>query len=288
MDKKVIFCALFLFFFKLSIGLCGSGEWIEPLDDNSTWINWTKYSLYTELNGTSSELYPDYINLKREKIHLMNKLYNATLNFEIKKGLQIQKLIDKRGKELLWEEINTTKDNYMIKTSINSYKLTMGINILGPFLKHILPLSLLLREPDVDSNTIKKENYIKGYTGVIIEVSTDKFKPSLLIYLYSKNGELLFSPKLTDYDTLINKGMALYLSELNGQAKDRIGEHPLFLHADSIYNNNEHSLVLDENSDFYLKFENILELLKKGKLVISKKTYSTINQDQVNEFNIEN
>ncbi len=57
--------------------------------------------------------------------------------------------------------------------------------------------------------------------------------------------------------------MALYLSELNGQAKDRIGEHPLFLHADSIYNNNEHSLVLDENSDFYLKFENILELLKK-------------------------
>ncbi len=81
----MIFCALFLFFFKLSIGLCGSGEWIEPLDDNSTWINWTKYSLYTELNGTSSELYPDYINLKREKIHLMNKLYNATLNFEIKK-----------------------------------------------------------------------------------------------------------------------------------------------------------------------------------------------------------
>lgn len=288
MNKKYIFFIFLLAFLQLSIGLCSKDEWIETLEDNSTWINWTKYTLYTELNGTSSELYPDYINLKRQKIHLMNKLYNSTLNFEIKKGIQIGKLLNKNGRELLWELINNSSDSYMIKTSTNSYRLIMGLKLLGPLMKQALSISFILKEPDVFLNNLKNEDYIKGYTSVVIEVSTDQFKPSMLIYIYSKNGELLFSPKLMDYDILINKGMAFYLTELNNQLNNRIGSHPLFLHADSIYNQNEHSLVLDENSDFYLKFDNVIKLLKKGKLVISKKRYSTLNQDEVNEFNIEN
>ena len=286
MNKKYIFFIFLLIFLQLSIGICSKGEWIETLEDNSTWINWTKYTLYTELNGTSSELYPDYINLKRQKIHLMNKLYNSTLNFEIKKGIQIGKLLNKNGRKLLWELINNSSDNYMIKTSTNSYRIIMGLKLLGPLMKQVLSISFILKEPDVFLNNLKNEDYIKGYTSVVIEVSTDQFKPSMFIYIYSKNGELLFSPKLMDYDILINKGMAIYLTELN--TNNRIGSHPLFLHADSIYNQNEHSLVLDENSDFYLKFENVIKLLKKGKLVISKKRYSTLNQDEVNEFNIEN
>lgn len=282
---------LFIFllaFLQLSIGLCSKGEWIETLEDNSTWINWTKYTLYTELSGTSNEIYPDYINLKRQKIHLMNKLYNSTLNFEIEKGTQIGKLLNKNGRELLWELINNSSDSYMIKTSTNSYKLVMGLKLLGPLMKQALPISFILKEPDVFLNNLKNEDYIKGYTSVVIQVATDEFKPSMLIYIYSKNGELLFSPKLMNYDILINKGMAYYLSKLNNKLNERIGLHPLFLHANSIYNHNEHSLELDENSDFYLKFDNVIKLLKKGKLVIIKKQYSTLNQDEVNEFNIEN
>lgn len=286
MNKIFIFFTFLLLFVELSIGLCDKSDWIETGGDNSLWVNWTNYTLYTEAKGTSSELDPDYINLKRQKIYLMNKLYNATLNLELKKGMQLRKILDKNGNKLLWELINASSNSYMIKTSPNSYRLIMGLKLLGPLIKQALPISLILKEPDVFF--IKKQDYIKGYTGVVIEVSTNQFKPSLFIYIYSKNGELLFSPKVMGYDILINKGMALYLIELNNQVNDRVGSHPLFLHADSIYNEDEHSLVLDENSDFYLKLDAVIQLLKKGRLVILKKRYSQFIQDEVNEFSIEN
>jgi len=289
MNKTFLFFTFLLVFVELSIGLCGGkSDWIETWGDNSLWINWTNYTLYSELNGTSNELDPDYINLKRQKIYLMNKLYNATLNLELKKGMQLRKILNKNGNKLLWELINASSNSYMIKTSPNSYRLIMGLKLLGPLIKQALPISLILKEPDVLFNNLKKQDYIKGYTGVVIEVSTNQFKPCLFIYIYSKKGELLFSPKVMDYDILINKGMALYLIELNNQVNDRVGSHPLFLHADSIYKENEHSLVLDENSDFYLKLDAVIQLLKKGRLVILKKRYSQFIQDEVNEFSIEN
>ncbi len=287
---KKIFLSIILIFFVCILPCFGDNtKWIEILDKNDTWINWTDYTIYAKLNATTEEFFPDYITLKQKKISLMNKLYNATLNIEVKKGLKIKDLINKESKILLWKSINNTPYMQLVKISKNSYILQTGVNILGEFLKNIFPMPFILKQENISTIQAKIQDYFKGYTGVVIEISTDKFKPSPLLWIYSHTNELLFSPKIANYNILTQKGICMYLNKFNKEvARSRIGTNPLFLESDDIYQENTHSLILNKNSDFYLKFPSISNLIKNGKLVITKKSYYNLEQEKINEFIIEN
>jgi len=285
MKIKGFLIALFIFYSHFAYTY--NYSWIQTLSDENTWINWTSYKIYSSVNGTTKEFYPPYPWIKEKKIQLMNKLYNATLNIELGNNYTLAKITNKEAKTLLWGLINNSSDNSIVKTSENSTKLILGIKITGEFLKKAIPMSFLLKTKGISPIKEKEEDFLKGYTGVIIQIDTEQFEPSLMIWIYSEDGEVLLSPNVMEYEYFVNNGMALFLKSPQKQLiEERIGPRPLTLQANSIYNHNKHSIMLNHDNSFYLKFKSILNLLKKGKLVIIKEQYTSYQENNVQEFKI--
>ncbi len=281
----------FVIFLLSCVSICYAYdyEWIEPLPVQDSWINWTTYTVYSSLNCTTDENFPSFYWLRDKKIRLMNNLYNATLHLTVKDNSTFAKILDTNSKVLLWDLINNSPNFSMIKTSTNSTIMSMGIKIIGDFLENTIPMSFLLKMGNISQVNETVQDFLKGYTGVIIQIDTPRFKPGLMIWIYSQNGEILFSPQIIDYETFVDKGIALYLKLYKKELiESRVGPRPLVVNANAIYKDNVHSIVLDADNSFYFRFKSILALLKRGKLVVMKKQYTNYQEDNVNEFKIQN
>lgn len=263
-------------------------NWKEYLDsNNSTWIDWTNYQIYSESNVKYNEFIDRDILIKNERIKLLNKIFDTLLNFRLDEKHKVKDLLNKESLMQIWDELNNNDVLSLIKLDKDIYKIVIKCKMTSFILQNMISQKYLLSQPVSNEPGQSSIDFLKSYSGVLIEVTTDKFHPFFYVYIYSADERLLFSPLQLKYDKFIKDGVALYLIEKNRELiKKRAGENPLILEANSIYNGSTNSLKVSEDSSFYLNFKSVIDLMKDGKLVIVKKNYSTLQKESINEFKV--
>ncbi len=292
----IILTCLFLCSLVISRGTWAQEDqshWTEKVGQG--WIDWTTYSISASVNGTSLETDKDssLFLIKSRKLEVMNRVFNTFYHLPLENRDILGKIFTQATKKLLWGEINNCPNFSFVNTSENSTTITLTMPISTDFLQKAIPLALYLKIQNthpisawVGNSTTN--DFVKGFTGLIIQVSTPDFSPSLFIYLYGENGDLLYGPASISYNNFIHKHMALFLVEEDSEIiSKRVGARPLVLSAKDIFKNNAHALILDKNNSFYFKFRGITSFLTQGKVVIMKKPKLSINTG-VQEFNLNN
>ncbi len=285
--RKVFILIIFVLFF-CSYSYSQDYHWLQYLtSDNSMWIDWTDYKIYSEIDVKCNEFIDKDIIIKNRRIILLNKIYNTILNINLDKEHKVKDLLHKKSAIQIWDELNDNDVLSLIKLDKNYYKIILECKLTPSILQNMITQQYLLSTPKSIHPKQVSMDFLSSYSGVLIEVNTDKFFPFFYVYLYTSDGKLFFSPSLIEYDTFLQNGMALYLTEKNKELiKKRAGKNPLILQANSIFDGIKNSLKLTEHSSFYLNFKRVIELIKKGKLVILKKKYSPMQKESINEFEL--
>ncbi len=267
-------------------------HWIEKTGEG--WIDWTSYSVSASINGTMVKEDHSYLSImKTQKLEVMNRVFTTFSALPLAGKRVMGNIWTQETKKFLWGEINNHPDFSFVNTSENSTTITLTMPVSSIFLQKAIPLALYLKiqnkypvSAEVGNSTTN--DFVGGFTGLIIQVSTPVFSPSLFVYIYSQQGELLYGPASMPYRNFIHNHMAIFLAgEDPLLISKRVGNRPLVLSSQETFKNNVHTLVLDSNNSFYFKFKGILPLLSQGRIIIMKKPKFSINRG-VEEFNLNN
>jgi len=296
------YCILFLLFLSGIIVLAplkvfaqeGDYHWIENTEYG--WIDWTTYTVYSSINATEAfqrNGETPYC-LKVKKLQLLNRLFKEISSIPLKKKVPLGKKWSDDTAEFLWGLINNSPGFSMIHTSENSTTINIRFPLGPRFLKKAIPLASFLRlqqesPPSPDVGSVTREDFLRGFSGIIVQVSTPSFVPAILVYLYDQDGDLLYGPASISYTNFLKNHMALFLAANQpGMIRRRVGDHPLVISATDIFKGDVHSLVLDKNNSFYFRFKGIIPLLQEGRMIIMRKTPISITPTGVQEFNLNN
>lgn len=88
-----------------------------------------------------------------------------------------------------------------------------------------------------------------NYTGLVIDCRELNLQPVMSPTIQNDNSETIYGDKNLDYDKIIEKGMAAYVTEIDEVVTERAGKNPLVVKAESLKNFNSSPVISTADSN---------------------------------------
>lgn len=102
---------------------------------------------------------------------------------------------------------------------------------------------------EVKDDKISTAKVDGNFTGLIIDCRELNLQPVMSPTIKNENEETIYGDKNLDYDKIVEKGMAAYVTDLDDSVTERAGKNPLVIKATSLKNFNSSPVVSTADSN---------------------------------------
>ncbi len=235
MKFKVQLFFLFYILIKPILLRANDSDFIEKI--NNVTINWTKGEIYSEytLLGSKNQDMEELQHTAFESAY--HNLIKVILNLYFESGKKIKDTLNFDNK--LENKINLLKEKIQIKKKI-IYLNNITYLISIPFLDYFNQHENIVYEEIENSYKLPIKNEY-DFSGIIIYIPRDKWKPALFLKIYSSNGKFLL--KIPIKENIIYRNDQYVYNDPNLQK-------PYIIYTDKIINMND--IIIDQKDAQFL------------------------------------